>query len=323
MDNKLISIVVPVYNVEDLLDKSVESLKNQSYKNIEILLVDDGSTDNSGNKCDEFKKTDDRIKVFHKKNGGLSDARNYGIKKAKGEYITFIDSDDYVENDYVEYLYSLIKKYDCTISCCTHTVRYDNGKSHGLNIDKDEKISKIDFFKKMLYSKDIEVSAWAKMYKTSYFDDVKYPIGKLFEDVDTTYKLVDKTDFIACGYSSKYNYMIRNNSITTGKFSDKHFYMVEATENMCNYLNKYPELKKACNRRMCYSYISTLNRMIKFNYKEKDIIKKYRRTILKYFSIVFDKNSSFRDKIAIITIMPGVKVYKMFWHIYSKLTGRR
>ena len=114
----LISVIVPVYNVENYLKRCLDSIINQTYQNIEIILIDDGSTDNSGNLCEDYKKIDNRIKVVHKTNGGLSDARNTGIKKAKGKYITFVDSDDYVEYDYVEYLYNLIKKYDTNISFC-------------------------------------------------------------------------------------------------------------------------------------------------------------------------------------------------------------
>ena len=110
MKNELISIVVPIYNVEKYLEKCVESILRQTYKNIEIILVDDGSPDLCGEICENYKKIDKRITVIHKKNGGLSDARNYGIKHSNGKYITFIDSDDYVERDYIEYLYNLIKK---------------------------------------------------------------------------------------------------------------------------------------------------------------------------------------------------------------------
>lgn len=112
MKENLISVILPIYNVSDYLDRCMKSVINQTYKNIEIIMVDDGSTDDSALKCDEYKEKDDRIVVFHKENGGLSDARNYGIKRASGNYITCIDSDDFIDLDYIEYLYNLINKYN-------------------------------------------------------------------------------------------------------------------------------------------------------------------------------------------------------------------
>ena len=110
--NDLITIVVPIYNVEPYLKKSVSSIINQTYKNLEIILVNDGSTDNCAKICDEYSKIDSRIKVIHKENGGLSDARNAGINIATGKYISFVDADDYITNDYIEYMYTILKQYN-------------------------------------------------------------------------------------------------------------------------------------------------------------------------------------------------------------------
>ena len=120
----LISIVVPIYNVEKYLEKCINSIIIQTYKNIEIILVNDGSTDSSGKICDIYLKIDKRIKVVHKKNGGLSDARNVGIENAKGKYIAFIDSDDFLDSDFIEILYNLIIEYNADVSCCKCNVIY-------------------------------------------------------------------------------------------------------------------------------------------------------------------------------------------------------
>ena len=122
--NPLISIIVPVYNVEEYLDKCVESIVNQTYKNIEVILVDDGSPDNCPKMCDDWAKKDKRIKVIHKKNGGLSDARNKGIDESKGEYLSFVDSDDYITDNYVELLYNIISKEHADISMAKQYVVY-------------------------------------------------------------------------------------------------------------------------------------------------------------------------------------------------------
>ena len=197
MKENLISVILPIYNVSDYLDRCMKSIINQTYKNIEIIMVDDGSTDNSALKCDEYKKKDDRVVVFHKENGGLSDARNYGIKRASGDYITCVDSDDFVDLDYIEYLYSLITKYNVKMSICQHRVLYSNGKVKEFGKSGKEVLSSKKCLERMLYHDVIDTSAWAKLYDRSLFSDVEYPKGKLFEDIGTTYKLMLQCNEIA------------------------------------------------------------------------------------------------------------------------------
>jgi glycosyltransferase involved in cell wall biosynthesis len=156
----LISIVVPVYNVESYLEKCIDSILNQSYSNFELILVNDGSTDNSGKICSDFEKKDSRIKVINKDNGGLSDARNHGIDIASGRYITFIDSDDFVEVDYIFYLYNLLKKYGTKISICAYNILLENGEKINLGKGFEETLmSKEDSFKRMLNEEGFSVSA--------------------------------------------------------------------------------------------------------------------------------------------------------------------
>lgn len=126
--NPLISVIMPIYNVESYLERSVQSVQQQDYQNLEIILVDDGSTDKSGLLCDKVAEQDNRIKVIHKKNGGLSDARNVGIRSSRGAYITLVDSDDEIDHDCISYLYSLIERYHCPMSLCTHRIYYERSK---------------------------------------------------------------------------------------------------------------------------------------------------------------------------------------------------
>lgn len=137
----LISIILPVYNIEQYMERCMNSLFRQTYENCEMILIDDGSTDNSGMICDRLANEHMNVRVFHKKNGGLSDARNFGIKRASGDYITCVDPDDFVDEDYVEYLYCLIQKYNADMSICQHRVYYDNGSIKELGSFGDELIS--------------------------------------------------------------------------------------------------------------------------------------------------------------------------------------
>ena len=261
---KLISIVLPIYNVENYIEKCMESVLNQTYKNIEIILVDDGSPDNCPIICDQYVKEDNRVKVVHKENGGLSDARNAGIKVANGDYITFIDSDDYVDKDYVEFFYNTIEETDADIAIGGHRVIYDSGKIIEKETHENSVLEPKKVLERILYDDGIDLSAWGKLYKRYLFNDIKFPKGRLFEDSATTYMLVDKANKIAINSISKYNYIIRKNSISNAKFSPKKMDLITSTREMSEYVkNKYPDLENAANRRLMYAYLSTLSQLAK------------------------------------------------------------
>lgn len=322
--NELISVILPIYNVEKYIDRCLNSVLRQTYTNIEIILVDDGSTDNCQKICDEYAKNDNRIKVIHKKNGGLSDARNAGIKIAKGKYITLIDSDDYVENDYVEFLYSLIKESNAEISICSHTVLYENGTKLEKATHENSILDPKTTLKRILYDDGIDLSAWAKMYKKELFDTVQYPKGRLFEDAATTYLLIDQCDKIAIGSESKYYYIIRSNSITTKSFSPKKMQLIDSTKEMCEYVkDKYPDLEKAADRRLMYAYLSTLSQLA----NSKDKYPKEQKELMKYIKenrkrILKDKYITKRDRLGLYSTILGFNFYKFIWTLYKKITGR-
>lgn len=322
MKEDLISVVVPVYNVEKYLDKCVLSILNQSYQNLEIILVDDGSPDNCGVICDKYRQQDKRIRVIHKKNGGLSDARNAGIEIATGKYITFVDSDDYIDEDYIEYLYSLIKKYKVNLSFCKYCVERSEPRNRENSLLKDEKCDKISAFEEILYARNFEVSACAKMYLRSQFKGIRFPVGKLFEDNATIYKLIEQNDYIALGYKSKYNYVIRKDSITTKTFTPSQMYLITASDEMCDYLKKYSALQKAIKRKKGVARISTLNRMIDSSTRNDAEEKKLKKDILQYKSILYDNKASLRDRVSILLLTFGLPVYKICWYIYKKMTER-
>ncbi len=322
MQDDLVSVIVPVYNVEKYLRRCVDSIINQSYKNLEIILVDDGSTDSSGALCEELLATDKRIRVIHQKNGGLSCARNTGIAHSKGKYLTFVDSDDWVKQDMIEYLYSLIQKFHCRMSVCLHAV-VKNGYEQDWGSGNEFTLSAHDCIEAMLYHKEIaDTSAWGKLYEASLFDTVKWPEGKLFEDIGTVYQLYEKSGKIACGELSKYYYFIRGDSITTSSFSPRKLDLLEMTDIMArDVLAWYPDLKRAVLRRRVYARFSTLNQIILgdgnrayLNEKKKII------DFIKYhaFDVLFDFKTPGRDRIAIISLLVSVRLYAFLWRTYKK-----
>lgn len=314
-----ISVVLPVYNVEKYLENCVNAIRRQTYQNLEIILVDDGSTDGSSLLCEKLAQMDERICVLHKENGGLSDARNAGTQIATGEYITYVDSDDTVSDTYVEYLYSLIKKYDCDMALCTHTVVFEDGKQISYGDGTDEMLNARECLYRMLYHDVIDTSAWAKLYRTSMAREIQYPKGKLFEDIATTYRFFMACDKIACGYQSQYFYMQRQNSIVSSKFNPHKLDLLEMTDKMAVEVSKaYPDLTRAVLRRRVYARFSTLNQMLDVDGYDKErneiiaFIKKHKREIMS------DPHAPRRDKIAICMLSVGYPVYRIAWKAFKK-----
>lgn len=216
IDNELISIIVPVYNVEKYIDRCIRSIVTQTYSNLEILLVDDGTTDNSGYLCDVWEQKDNRIRVIHKENSGLSDARNVGIANSNGLYLAFVDSDDYIHPTMIERLYQASRENDAEISLCNWS-RVDEQCQ---NIDdkdspiKDELLSGKDLIAKLFESKyEYYVVVWNKLYRRCLFDDVKFIKGRTVEDEFIAHRLFGQCNTIVSIRDELYYYLQRSDSI--------------------------------------------------------------------------------------------------------------
>ena len=279
-----VSIVVPVYNVEKYIEKCLDSIINQSFSNIEIILVDDGSTDNSGKICDIYEKKDTRIKVIHKKNGGLSDARNYGIEVATGEFISFIDSDDYIEENMIERLYESCKKDESDISCCAKILEYDNGKKEKRNNKENFCITNIEALGKMFIFDDIDNSACDKLFSKKLFTDIKFPVGNYYEDIATIYKVFMKAKKISHIIDVCYHYIMRENSISNKKFDIRQIDMIKfSKKSSVEVSKKYPDIKQQANS---FYYLNLINIIIKI--KNADDFNKFKK---EYISLKKEYNS--------------------------------
>ncbi len=215
MKQPLISVIVPVYKVEPYLRKCVDSILAQTYTHLEIFLVDDGSPDNCGKICDEYAQKDSRIRVIHKKNGGLSDARNVAVDVAGGEWFIFVDSDDCVSPDYVETLYRLVERHQCKAGVAWLRTFHEGEEPETSQPAYLEKVfDKMEGVEKMFYQELFDTSAWCKIYHRSLFQTgIRYPVGLLYEDLPTTYLLFLQSDRIAFCNRTVYNYLLRANSI--------------------------------------------------------------------------------------------------------------
>ena len=227
-----ISVIVPIYKVEKYLRKCVDSIINQTYKNLEIILVDDGSPDNCPAICDEYAKKDNRIKVIHKPNGGLSDARNAGLDIATGEYIAFVDSDDYIDLTMYEKLYNAIKQNNCDLAICGFRQVDENDKPLNNGWSKKFVIYEKDHSLDALFTTNIGgiVVAWNKLYKKHIFDIIRYPKGLIHEDEYIIYDVIVKCNGIVIIEDQLYNYVQRANSIIGSKPTKKVFDVITALE---------------------------------------------------------------------------------------------
>lgn len=208
----LISVIVPVYKVEEYLEACVESIKNQSYQKLEIILVDDGSPDNCGAMCDELAKTDERIRVLHKPNGGLSDARNAGLAVAKGKYIGFVDSDDTIEASMYADLYEAIEVNNADISVCCVRKIYSN-KQIDQDVVRDKRYSKRKAVYEIINGENVESFAWNKLYRRELFEGIEFPVGRIFEDMLFIPQLFQRANLVVHVNKLDYNYMRRDDSI--------------------------------------------------------------------------------------------------------------
>ena len=323
----LISVIIPIYNVEQYLDRCIDSVKKQTYTNLEIILVDDGSPDNCGKMCDEYAEDDKRIKVIHKENGGLSDARNAGIEIATGEYITFIDSDDYVSLDYVEYMYKLLKDAGAKLSICGVMDVWKNTNIENEDSKKitEYKLSPKEAFENLLFDKGIEICAYAKLYHKSLWEKERFPKGKVYEDTAIMYKIFDQAEIICFGSKKCYYYIARVGSISKQKGYNKNEEdYINHTTQMLEYIEKkYPELQTAVHRFDLYAKFRIL-RMLVYTKPRNKKMEKYCINGIKENKkeVFFNKNTPRRDKIAILLLNLGLITFKYTWNLYCKITGR-
>lgn len=312
-----VSIIVPVYNVEKYIKECVDSLISQTYKNIEIILIDDGSTDSSGSICDWYTGIDERIKVINKKNGGLSDARNAGIKAASGEYITCVDSDDTVDVRYIDRLVELIDDADIGIVGFESFTDFEKIEKSDLMFSSCMIFSETEICKNILYSKykNITHSAWGKIIPKDYYDDVQFPKGMNYEDYATTYKLLLKAKRVCVSSEPLYFYRTRDNSIINSKFNERNFDLLTVSdETTKNLVRCSMKLKYAAYRMQVNTYCSVLyNFAYSSLFKEKKYDKMHKKMLNLIKSrglfVIINPKSTLKDKLKIFTLFISENIF--------------
>lgn len=263
MNNPKVSVVVPVYNVEEYINRCVDSILAQEYENMEIILVDDGATDNSGKICDDYALKFSGIKVVHKENGGLSDARNAGIEVSSGDYVCFVDSDDFIEKEMICELVRLILKTDADIACCGICDCYAGHQV--IKTDRTEEFvyDSVEAFKNILAGESIAGSICNKLISKKILGNHRFIKGKIYEDAFFMPELLLNSNKVVVTTRPLYNYWHRQDSITTKPFSEKHMDIIEAyrytyevVENQC------ADLLLVAQFRVLWAYFTVLDKLI-------------------------------------------------------------
>lgn len=300
---ELVSIIIPIYNVENYLERCIDSLLSQTYDCIELILVDDGSPDSCGEICDKYCKND-KVRVIHQSNMGLSSARNSGISIAKGDWLVFVDSDDFVSPNFIQQLYDMCKQYNVLVSQCG-IVR---GKDDCINSEILDDVVVWKF--KDLYSapnREYRTVAWGKLYHKSLFEELRFPVGKINEDEDTVFKALYNANEIAITHSHLYYYYMSPSSILRNNKRHVNFDFVDIFQDRINFLERQKEFdmievtkKELCIRLMMNYFNAESNKMPKD--EKKQLISLFKR----YYSNFNIEKYAVREKMALklFHIMP-------------------
>jgi glycosyltransferase involved in cell wall biosynthesis len=313
--NFLVSVIVPVYNVEEYLARCINSIIVQTYTHLEIILVDDGSFDNSPAICNDFAHKDQRITVIHKSNGGLSSARNIGIDIAKGDFIGFVDSDDFVENDMFEKLLEGCIKNDSYVSMCGRYNYFNEGsKVSVFTLSKQEIWTDRQTIHNLLLWNNIDSSSCDKLFHKDLFKNTRFPIGTLSEDVAIVPHILSKTHSLVHIGSAKYYYNYRHGSISRSGFSREQMNVLTVHKETADFLkNKYPELSNQADSfylkvflKVYHDFYSQNNEITGSNCKQEieDLARSQFRSIL--------TNRYIHIRVKIIFLLIFFKIFKYF-----------
>lgn len=322
----LITVIIPVYNVEKYLDRCADSVLKQTYGNLEIILVNDGSKDGSGALCEKLARKDSRIQVIHKENGGLSSARNAGIDIAKGEYLSFVDSDDWIEEDALEALLTLAVEENAPIACAgRYDVDSESGeKTIGLCPPKKETVSSEEFLSRLLHYDNCDSSACDKLFHKSLFREHRFPLGKRSEDVAVMYRIIHQAGRVAMLNRPLYNYFHRSGSIST-TLSSNLFHSLEHTVDINLFVKEtYPSIADCARyfriKNMLYALVPVeLDKQGKVQFaKERSC---YHRELWSHLGFIL-RYSRFDRRDKLISIFLCLGIYGPAHRLLQKLKGK-
>lgn len=316
-----ISVIVPVYKVEPWLGRCVQSILAQTFRDFELLLVDDGSPDRCGTLCDEWATKDPRIRVFHKPNGGLSDARNHALDRMHGKFVVFVDSDDWAYPDLLHYLVGLHAQDDrCLYAECSFDI-----VRHGRSITRDgsgtvEKLNRHDALARIMYDEGLYFSAWGKLFPARLFKDFRFPKGKVYEDTYLIKHALAQDGNIVYGAQPLSAYAIREDSITTAAFSPRNFtdHFDAMRRFAASAVAAYPDLAPAARRLLAFSRMRALRALPPAEHRA--LAQRLRAEVLDDApALLSDQRLPRRDRMGIRCLRLGLPFYGLAWKVYTAL----
>lgn len=317
----LISVIVPVYNCEMYLNQCVESIINQTYSNLEIVLVDDGSTDDSGKICDEYSEKDHRVVVLHTVNGGAASARNKGLNVAKGEYITFVDSDDWIESDMYHSMLELLKNNSADVAKVGFIKEYENNSSIVLGNEYDGIYLKDEAVKKFLYHEnEFCGGVWDKLYKRELFDNVRFPEKLITEDYYVNALIYANLNRIAVSSKAYYHYRMQENSVCHQPVNSHTFDEIETAKKLIDYYKENNVAQqKDYNYYLAHSYYDVLYNLV-IKGADNNIVKEYKKAFNSLFrKCIFSCEVSGFKKIKMLLFGINPKGYETFKQYIKKV----
>lgn len=330
----LINIIVPIYGVEKYLKRCVDSILVQTYRNIRVILVDDGSPDQCPEICDQYRLLDERIVVIHRMNGGQSAARDSGLEflysgglSEIGDYVAFVDSDDYIAPDYIEFLYNLLIENQADIAQCGHYIVFSETRKVNKNTDNSTKIlNREKALESLCYNGVWDVTAWNKLYKLKIFENIRFPKGRLYEDTAVSHLIAAEAERMVVNMTPKYYYIQRDTSTANSTVWKEYKYQfLEAGDELADWVTeRYPQLEEAAKAKRVFVRLSTLSQMVNAEYYDrqrilemKQVVDSYRKDVLR------DPKVGKRDKMGVIALALGYPFYRAAWRIYYKIARRK
>ena len=310
-----IAILVPMYNAERFIARCLKSILDQTYKNIEIIVINDGSSDSSLEICKEMAESDERISVYSRENKGVAITRNELIEKCNSKYLLFLDSDDFIDADYVQTLYELMKKYNSDMAACNLYFYSDKKKiNKQLKQGADEKeLETKEAFKKLLYQYEIQHGPTCKLYKKELFEGIKFPEGKTYEDLATIYKIVHRCNKVAITSYQGYNYVYNEEGITKNIFKESDLFMLTCGEEIFKFTEQnYGEDLKLASENLLITQCIHLAIKIPLDSKYKEEIRKIKKYIKQYRKELLNDEETYpRLKAFLFSSFFGIRAIKL------------
>jgi len=313
-----VSVIVPIYKVEKYIHRCIDSILNQTYTSLEIILVDDGSPDNCGKIIDKYKVKDNRIKVIHKKNGGLSDARNAGMKIASGEFIVFVDSDDWLEKNMIELMIQSNRYYRADIVQSAFFYAYENKRliDNRYSSRKDESVllNKKSLMFELVINEKVKNFAWGKLYKTELIKDIPFKEGVLFEDVFWAHQVMHRVNKFVIIHKPLYNYYQRNDSIVAN-YSSRNLDILKGLKERHLFLQQhYPELlnesyKMILKTSLIHYNLLLMSRKKESSYVHMKDIKTNIKKDLKHFKVAVREDKHLQMQLFLFSIHPYMHLF--------------